>query len=93
MLTDSIYKKDRKCLSPGLNPSVIAIISGYESDQLKELYESYNIKYLMKEIYAWQKLGKYKVAEAIKHIIEERKETSRLIKVSRLKSNVMDKGS
>ena len=86
MLTDSI-KKNGKRLSLGLNITTITIIAGYNADQLKDAYEKYNIRYLMREVIAWQKLGRYDVAETLKNIIQERKDTSRKNKMSRLKSN------
>lgn len=79
MLTDSIYKnlgkpaKDPKNRMPGLNRSAIEIISKYNPDQLKKMYERYSIRYLMREISAWEKLGKDDVAKVIKTIIEGRK--------------------
>jgi hypothetical protein len=94
MLTDSFYKnaakpdKERKCQSPGLSSSAIEIIAGCNPDQLRGIYEKYSIRYLMREIPAWEKLGKYDVATRIKNIIEERKNISRLDKLQRLKSNI-----
>jgi hypothetical protein len=79
MLTDSIYKnlgkpaKDQKSRMPGLSRSAIEVISKCNPDQLKEIYERYNIRYLMREILAWEKLGKEHVAKIIKTIIEGRK--------------------
>lgn len=79
MLTDSIYKnlgkpaKDQKNRVPGLNKSAIEIISKYDTEQLKKLYERYSVRYLMREINAWEKLGKREVAKVIKTIIEGRK--------------------
>ena len=79
MLTDSIYKnlgkpaKGQKDRMPGLNKDTIEIISKCNPEQLKMIYERYNIRYLMREIPAWEKLGKQDVATAIKKIIEGRK--------------------
>lgn len=83
MLTDSIYKnlgkpdKDQRQRSPGLSIKAIEIIAGCHPGQLKKIYEKYNIRYLMREIPAWEKLEKYDVAQTIKSIIEERKEASK----------------
>jgi hypothetical protein len=80
MLTDSIYKnlgrpcKSHRQRSSVLNAGAIEIIAAYNTDQLKKIYERYNIRYLMREIPAWEKLGKHNVAQAVKNIIEERKE-------------------
>ncbi|MFA6058852.1 MAG: hypothetical protein WC756_11690 [Taibaiella sp.] len=82
MLIDSIYKnlgkpgKDGRLQSIGLNTGAIEIIAGCKPDQFKKIYERYNIRYLMREISAWEKLEKYDVAKIIKSIIEERKELS-----------------
>lgn len=82
MLTDSIYKnlgkpdKDGRLRSLGLNTSAIEIIAGCKPDQLKEIYGRYNIRYLMREIFVWEKLEKHDVAKIIKSIIEERKRHS-----------------
>jgi hypothetical protein len=90
MLTDSIYRnlgkpvKHEKQKALGLNTSAIEIIAGYGHQQLKTIYERYSIKYLMREITAWEKLGKVDVAGVIKNMIEERKEISRLHKMNRL---------
>lgn len=90
MLTDSIYRnlgkhlKHEKQRSFGLSASAIEIIAGYGQQQLKTIYERYSIKYLMREITAWEKLGKTNVAGIIKSMIEERKEASRLSKLNRL---------
>jgi hypothetical protein len=79
MLTDSIYKnlgkpvKDQKNRMPGLSRSAIEVISKCDPDQLKKIYERYSIRYLMREISAWEKLGKHEVAKVIKIIIEGRK--------------------
>jgi hypothetical protein len=79
MLTDSIYKnlgkpvKDQKNRIPGLSRSAIEVISKCDPDQLKKIYERYSIRYLMREISAWEKLGKHDVAKVIKSIIEGRK--------------------
>lgn len=79
MLTDSIYKnlgkpaKDQKDRVQGLNKDTIEIISKCNPEQLKMIYERYSIRYLMREIPAWEKLGKHNVATAIKKIIEGRK--------------------
>jgi hypothetical protein len=79
MLTDSIYKnlgkpvKDQKNRMPGLSRSAIEVISKCDPDQLKKIYERYSIRYLMREISAWEKLGKHEVAKVIKNIIEGRK--------------------
>lgn len=87
MLTDSIYKnlgkpdKDHRQRSLGLSTRTIEIIAGYQPDQLRKVYERYNIRYLMREIPAWEKLEKYDVARIIKGIIEERKETAKRNKI------------
>jgi hypothetical protein len=87
MLTDSIYKnlgkpvKDQRQRSSGLSTRTIEIIAGYEPDQLRKVYERYNIRYLMREIPAWEKLEKYDVAKTIKDIIGERKEASKRNKI------------
>jgi hypothetical protein len=65
-----------------LSPSAIEIIAGCNPDQLKKIYERYSIRYLMREIAAWEKLGKYDVTKIIKSIVEERKEPSRKRKIS-----------
>jgi hypothetical protein len=79
MLTDSLYKnlgkpaKDQKNRISGLSKSAIEVISKCNPDQLKKIYERYNIRYLMREIYAWEKLEKHDVAQILKSIIEGRK--------------------
>lgn len=79
MLTDSIYKnlgkpaKEQKDRMSGLNRDTIEIISKCNPEQLKIIYERYTIRYLMREIPAWEKLGKDDVAAAIKNIIQGRK--------------------
>ena len=79
MLTDSIYKnlgkpaKGQKNRVPGLSKSAIEIISQYDPEQFKKLYERYSVRYLMREINAWEKLDKHNVAKVIKTIIEGRK--------------------
>jgi hypothetical protein len=79
MLTDSIYKnlgkpaKDQKSRVPGLSKSAIEIISKYDPEQFKKLYARYSIRYLMREITAWEKLEKHDVAKVIKNIIVGRK--------------------
>jgi hypothetical protein len=87
MLTESIYKnlgkhdKGGRQRSSGLSTSAIEIIAECKPEQLKSIYERYSIRYLMREIPAWEKLEKYDVAKVIKNIIEERKATSRRSKV------------
>lgn len=79
MLTDSIYKnlgksaKDQKNRNQGLNKNTVEIISKCHPEQLKMIYERYSIRYLMREIGAWEKLGKHDVASAIRKIVEGRK--------------------
>lgn len=93
MITDSIKNsgspdKGQGKRIPGLSNRTIEIIAGYKPDQLKKMYERYSIRYLMREVSAWVKLGKQEVAETIKSIIAERMEASRIIKMSRLTSNI-----
>jgi hypothetical protein len=79
MLTDSLYKnlgkaaKDQQNRISVLSKSAIEVISKCNPDQLKKIYERYSIRYLIREISAWEKLEKYDVAKVLKNIIERRK--------------------
>lgn len=79
MLTESLYKnlgkpaKDQKNRISVLSKSAIEIISKCNPDQLKKIYERYSVRYLIREIHAWEKLEKHDVATVLKSIIEGRK--------------------
>ena len=79
MLIDSREKNlerpanDIKNPASGLNKNTIEIISKCNPGQLKMMYERYSTRYLMREISAWEKLGKHNVAGVIKNIIEGRR--------------------
>jgi hypothetical protein len=55
-----------------LGPDAIEMISSWTADQIKEMYMDFGIRYLKKEVRAWDKVEKYNVSEIISKIIDER---------------------
>jgi hypothetical protein len=76
---ESIYRSYGKAVRDKEHPSftilgqsVIDMISSLTADQVKEMYMDFGIRYLKKEVRAWDKIGKYHISEIISKIIEER---------------------
>ena len=59
-----------------LGQGVIDMISNLSAEQVKEMYTDFGIRYLKKEVRAWDKIGKYHISEIITKIIEERNAVS-----------------
>jgi hypothetical protein len=55
-----------------LGSDAIEMISGWTADQIKEMYMDFGIRYLKKEVRAWDKVEKYNISEIISKIIDER---------------------
>lgn len=79
MKPESIYRNYGKAVRNKEHPSftilgqgVIDMISNWTADQIKEMYMDFGIRYLKKEVRAWDKIGKYDISEIINKIIEER---------------------
>ena len=55
-----------------LGPDAMEMISSWTADQIKEMYMDFGIRYLKKEVRAWDKVEKYNISECISKIIDER---------------------
>lgn len=79
MKPESIYRNYGKAVRDKGLPSftllgqdAIDMISNWNTDQIKEMYMDFGIRYLKKEVRAWDKVEKYDVSESINKIIDER---------------------
>lgn len=79
MKPESIYRNYGKAVHDKglpsftvLGPGAIEMISNWTPDQVKEMYMDFGIRYLKKEVRAWDKIEQYNISEIVSKIIDER---------------------